>query len=150
MADEINDLEKLLVIDEEHMDVEWANQPIRYIQVVRVCARTQAEVSLHKIQADALEAELTLKYKVDGIVGVDRPTVEAIKAAVSSNEKMIVTWKALVELEQRLELLEGLKKAFEMRERSLKYIQIMDGLPLTDEDRELGRQARNNILKQVL
>lgn len=143
-------LESLLVINEEDLIDEWANQPIRYINVVRLCARTQAELTNQKVALDTLKATRTLTAKSKGIPGIDRVTDSAITAWIDTDAEVLSTIENITNTTHRLTILEGLKRAYEQRERSLKYIQMLRSMPLTDEDRELGRSARNTALQKYL
>lgn len=148
--DPISDLERMLAIDEERLSAEWADQPFRYVTAVRVCAQSERTLSERKLDLEALEADLDRKYRIEGIPGGIKLTEPAMNNAITCHPEYIMLRTLIIDCQHRLTLCQGLVRAFEQRERSLKYIQMSRSLPLLDEDRELGRAAREHALRGVV
>jgi len=145
---ELEELKALLRIDEENLAKEWAEQPIRYVQAVRVCARAEATVSYLSLERDILEATIHRTLRSTGVEGVGRVTDAAIKAAIRVDERTVAADDKVVEATHYLSLVRGVVRAYEQRERSLKYIQMSQALPMDSETRTLGRNARRMALSR--
>jgi hypothetical protein len=140
---EQEELEKLLTINEENLEYEWQEQPKRYVQCARLAARYEAAASLAKAAYEKEWADAFLRLKATGIPGI-KVTDPAVEAGVELTESVIEKHKLYVEAEERSNVMRQIVRAFEMRERSLKYIQMLRSLPLEVEDRSMAMAARRS------
>lgn len=135
---EQEELEKLLQINEEDLEGEWLDQPKRYVTCARIAARYEMHASLAKAEYEKAWSQSFLNLKVHAKDGI-KLTDPAAKAAVELDKTVIEKQKELTEAEERVFIMRAIVRAFEMRERSLKYVQMLRAIPAESQDRELAR-----------
>lgn len=141
-------LERLLVIDEEHLLKEWKENSLLLIQAVRLFARTQAASSEAEIEIKKAEGKAFIKAKTEGIKDIAKPSDEVSKHAVASDPEIVAMKLAKVAIDHRLNILKGLVKSFEQRAMALKYVQLNAGLPGVDSGFAWG--IKEHTLKNEL
>jgi hypothetical protein len=147
-------VELLLVIDEENLPLEWAEQPKRYLLSVREYATAEYNYMMHRLELQKREAELGLRFR-SGDAGTS-PLSKLAKVTEDSVKQALLVDPGLAKLRQEgavlqaaVDIKKGLMVAFQQRERSLKYLQLTLGLPLDEETRRLGSAARRSVLRDI-
>ena len=134
--DELARLERFLEVDEDDLPRCWREQPVRYMEIARSAAgKTATKIEAEYI-AKRVEADLTLRFRKNGVAEGIKTTDETVKAAVRADASFLAAeklrWKAALEEE----LLGYLLKAMEMRERTLKYLTLFQGYEYDATDAE--------------
>lgn len=125
----LGDLEGLLSIDEGNLAGEWVEQPRIYLRVCREAARAEAAVWNAEKARDKYYADLYVRFKKEGFSDVGRVTEELIKQTIELDVEHQKLEQEILEAKYVMKIFQSLVRAFEQRERSLKYIQIGMQIP---------------------
>jgi hypothetical protein len=149
---EEDDIRALLEIDDENLDEEWSQQPVIYMRAVRASARASAAVLLNKLALRIRQASLARQFRQNGIPGVTgKVTEEGIKQAFSLDKLCQQLEYHQILLLEREFTLSGLVRAFEQRERSLKYKtgRALVNPEQSSEDRKATTRAAKDVVARA-
>lgn len=109
------DLKEELGISDATFTEDVENQPAKYAWWVSVLERTRQKVRAKEDAVDYIYAKLSNKARSD----LDKPTVASIDSYVKVNQDYVEALEGLRFWQGRVDMLNGIVKAFEQRERML-------------------------------
>lgn len=118
-----NKFQEDLDIDPVALDIEWLNQPQRFMKYSQEMAELKKELDLLKQKLKVLESKLILRANENGKVLFDaKPTVAMVDSWVKTQEEHIDLTEQIIEKEYELNLLSNAVTAFNQRKSSLENL----------------------------
>lgn len=139
---------ELLAINEDDLGSEWAEHPVRYMKVCVEAVQATARRADAELQIKIVESDLDGDLRA--AVAEKKPTEEALKQSVRRDPKWRAAHHTLIAAEKEEGLLEALRRALEMRERSLKWLTQLQGITIPpEEERDAVQRASRAAGRQL-
>lgn len=140
------DFQSFVHIDEGALDVEWRNQPARYLEVAEAQSDAAAEVSRLVDRLESAESELGGMIRANPeMYGITKLTDPAVKEAVSSSERVKRLKDEIIEAKRTQSRLSGLLAAMDHRRRALENLVELWARNYHSEPRPISAEAREKV-----
>lgn len=104
-----------LIIDENILDEELKSQPQSVAFLGLLSSKLNRYLKDEIIESKKSEAELKIKYKSEGLPGIDRPTKDDMLAKIDTLPKIIKHRRKINKLEEHVADINTCLKSFETR-----------------------------------
>lgn len=112
-----------LTIDKNALDYEWQRQPNLFQKYAEEAANANWERDQAKENIEIVKAGIHKEVSENpNVFGIEKVTVDAVKSAVTSHEKVKKAVKKFLRLKYEAEILMSAKQAFEHKKTALEHM----------------------------
>ena len=124
----IPDYNKDLMIDPDGLDVEWLNQPARYMRYSELSAQARRDVDRAKAALDVVRATLDrdIRQHPDKF-SLDKITESAVQSVLVVDPKYRTASDAVIQAQYEADLLNSAVRAFDQRKSALEGLVRLQG-----------------------
>ena len=147
---DLHQIDKRFAINEDDLATEWRNQPKLYIELSLEASKATANRMRAEVVLKTVEAELSQKYRKEGLGENVRTTEDGIKAAIRTDKLWLDANDLLIQATEQELQAQGVQEAARMRERSLKWIGIINGVGAPPEQEEEAVSSAKRTAQMVV
>ena len=143
-----------LRINEAQLDVEWLEQPIKFMEYSRLSAEADAAVRKAEEKIKTIRSELSLAVSGNGqeLIGKAKPTAGDVEAYYRTNAEYIAAKEEHAALMFEAEMLKNAVFAFHQRKSALENLTRLHGQNYfagPSVPRELGEAYKEHVRETV-
>ena len=115
-------------IDNNALDVEWLEQPRKFVEISRESAHINAQYDRAKENIDVLKAEIGTRIRKDPEkYGIEKITEVQVSSAITLDTEFHKAQMDLIDLKEQVAIVAGAVKAFDQRKKALENLVTLYG-----------------------